>query len=217
VWLRLIERKRRLLQRTQSVGGAPPVEIPDNCYALATYSSFKIEGIAITQEEVVEGLSPRRAAAQRKFRSRNVQRIRNHVAILLTIEQALRLGQPLKTSAVLRWYTSISSGLSTTALGAEPMGRLEQFARRINSPQLRLQPALQEIAQTHTELIADPLFPSFNGILARLLLRYHLGRCSLPFVIFDDAISTDVFVRPQSLTLQLLVAIDQSYDLLLAG
>jgi hypothetical protein len=213
VWLRLIERKRRLLQRNNAIA---PIAIPEQCYALATYSSFKIEGIAITQEEVVEGLQ-RRLAAQRKFRSRNVQRIRNHVAILRTIESSLRLGQPLRTSAVMRWYTSISSGLSTTGLGAERMGRLEQLARRINSPQLRLQPALLEIAQTHSELIADPLFPSFNGILARLLLRYHLGRCALPLVIFDDSVPTDLFVRPQSLTLQLLVAIDQSYDLLLAG
>src|SRR3954464_438423 len=120
-WLRLIERKRRLFQRSNSVS---PVAIPEQCFALATYSSFKIEDIAITEEDVVEGLR-RRAAAQRRFRSRNVQRIRNHVAILRTIESALRLGQPLKTSAAVRWYTSISSGLSTTELGVERMGRLD--------------------------------------------------------------------------------------------
>jgi hypothetical protein len=124
-------------------------------------------------------------SAGRAFRSRSAQRIRNHVAILRSIDQALRIGQPLRSSAVLRWYTSISSGLSTTALDAATMTRLDLAVRRINSPQLRLQPAVQEIATLHASLLADPLVPSFNGILSRLLLHFHLGRCKLSPILFD--------------------------------
>jgi hypothetical protein len=135
---------------------------------------------------------------------------------LHSIEGTLRNNWPLKSAAVLRWYTSISSGLSTNELGVEKMSRLEQIVRRIDSPQLRLQPSVQEIARTHVELLNDPLFPSFNGILSRLLLRYHLGRCSLPFVIFDEAIPISSLMLEQSLTLSLLASIDESFDSLLA-
>jgi hypothetical protein len=209
-WLAIIERKRRLFHRHQSL---KPTPLPARYFLLATYASFKLEGIDLTEKHVSDAAS--HGPPQRKFRSRSAQRIRNHVAILRHIENRLRIGQPLKTSAVIRWYTSISSGLSTTLPGQQTLSRLEHVARRINSPQLRLRPALQEVVQTHQDLLADPLFPSFNGILSRLLLRYHLGRCSLPFVIFDPAGQGSEPATPTSFTLQLLTAIDESYDQLM--
>lgn len=211
-WLALIERKRRLLQRRPA---GEPAGLPGQYFVLATYSSFRLDGLAVSEREVVEALS--RGRAQRAFRSRAAQRVRNHVAILHSIETSLRLGQALKTTAVVRWYTSISSGLSITGLGDEKLTRLTQVARRINSPQLRLQPALQEIARTHAELLSDPLFPSFNGILSRLLLRYHLGRCGLPFAIFNpDAPPASGPANDNALVLRILTALDETYDLLLA-
>jgi hypothetical protein len=206
-WLAIIERKRRLLLRANG-----RTLIPGAYFALATLSSFKLEGIEVTEHDVLQALSRNRA--QRKLRSRTAQRIRNHVALLHGIESAIAIGQPLKASAVLRWYTSISSGLSTTGLGEDRMRRLEQITRRINSPQLRLQAALQDMARAHCELLGDPLFPGFNGILSRLLLRYRLGRCSLPFVVFDGR--APAAASETDLTLRLLRGIDDSFNLLLS-
>lgn len=214
LWLQLIERKRRILQRHQTLGGGSTTPI---AYLIrATCSNFKLDGIVITEDEVNAALA--RNTAGRKFRSRTAQRIRNHIAILHSIENAVRIGQPLKSGAVVRWYTSISSGLSMTPLSEERMTRLDQVARRINSPQLRLQPAIQEIVRSFSDLQADHLFPSFNGILSRLLLRYHLGRCGLPLVILNDHegnLPTSAILSETGLTLQLLNAIDESYDLLM--
>jgi hypothetical protein len=209
-WVERIERKRRALHRIHD-GKSP--RIAHNYYINATVSSFRLEGIDCSLHEAHDAIE--HGAAQRKFRSRVAQRIRNHVAILHSIESTLRNNWPLKSSAVLRWYTSISSGLSTNELGIERMMRLEQIVRRIDSPQLRLQPAIQEIARTHAELLSDHLFPSFNGILSRLLLRYHLGRCGLPSIVFDEAIPLSSLAIEQSLALCLLGAIDESYDSLL--
>jgi hypothetical protein len=209
-WIERIERKRRAMHRSHD-GKLPPT--PQNYFINATVGSFRLEGINCSVHEAHEAIE--HGAAQRKFRSRAAQRIRNHVAILHSIESTLRNNWPLKSSAVLRWYTSISSGLSTNELGIEKMMRLDQIVRRIDSPKLRLQPAIQEIARTHAELLSDHLFPSFNGILARLLLRYHLGRCGLPSLVFDEAIPLSSLAIEQSLTLCLLGAIDESYDRLL--
>jgi hypothetical protein len=210
-WLAVIERKRRLLQRRQSIVASP---VPGDYFLDATCSNFALDGITIARAEVIAALGHN--AGQRKLRARAAQRIRNHIAILHSIEAALRLIAPLKSSAVIRWYTSISSGLSMTALSDERMIRLDHIIRRINSPQLRLQPALQDIVRTHGELLADPLFPSFNGILSRLLLRYHLGRCALPFALLDGGATHAGHPHEVRLTLQLLNGIDRSFDLLLA-
>jgi hypothetical protein len=209
-WLGLLDRKRRLLQRSTAT---PPASVPEDYFVAATCGSFVLEGIDVTEPEVIDALT--RGAAQRRFRSRTAQRVRNHVAVLRTIEIALRIGQPLKTAAVVRWYTSISSGLSVAPLSNERMSRLDQIARRINSPQLRLQPAIQEIVRTHLELLVDPLFPGFNGILSRLLLRYHLGRCGLPFVTFSDTFAPAAHNTEPHITLKLLEAVDETYQLLL--
>jgi hypothetical protein len=53
--------------------------------------------------------------------------------------------------------------------------------------------------------------------LARLLLRYHLGRCGLPPVVFDADVDGPVLTDEQALLSRLLELIDQSYDLLLSG
>jgi hypothetical protein len=209
MWIERIERKRRA-HRNHRNGSA---QLRSDYYIDATCGSFRLEGMDVLLHDVHNAIA--RGAAQRKFRSRAAQRVRNHVAILHSIERSLRKNHTLKTQAVLRWYTSVSSGLSTSELGIERMARLEQLVRRIDSPQLRLQPAIQEIARTHTELLSDPMFPSFNGILARLLLRYHLGRCGLPAIVFDESIPLSSLTIEQTLTLCLLGAIDESYDLLL--
>jgi hypothetical protein len=65
-------------------------------------------------------------------------------------------------------------------------------------------------------MLADPLVPSFNGILARLLLRYHLGRCGLPAVVFDPQVDT----RPgdaEGMLRRLVELLELSYDQMLRG
>lgn len=210
-WLALIERHRKNLSRGN---GANPAMTADY-FVAATCASFRLESIECSEQDVIEAIT--QTAAQRRFRSRTTQRIRNHVAILHSIETDLLLNHPLTTAAVLRWYTSIGSGLSPTPLGADRMARLDQILGRISSPQLRLQPAIQEISRTYSELSADPLFPSFNGLLARLLLRFHLGRCGLPGVVFNGE-SPDIHrSNGDARVLALLMAIENSYQLLLNG
>jgi hypothetical protein len=82
----------------------------------------------------------------------------------------------------------------------------------MNSPQLRLGPALREIATMHVLLLADPFVPGFNGILARLLLRYHLGRCGLPPVLFDPAADAAHLASEATLLPRLLDLITESYE-----
>lgn len=209
-WIALIERHRRNLARGNGAFHPPLAEY----FVAATCSSFALEGIDCTDQEVIDAIT--QGFAQRKFRSRASQRVRNHVAILHSIEKSLELNYPLKSAAVLRWYTSIGSGLSPSALGHDKMARLEQIIGRINSPQLRLQPAIQEVARTYGELLADPLFPSFNGLLARLLLRFHLGRCGLPGIVFEDAQGQAHWQKGDTGSLALLQAIELSYQGLLS-
>lgn len=138
------------------------------------------------------------------------------MAIQLSIVRFLTHRQTFSVSQVVRWYTSISAGLSTTSLDLPAMQRIESAIRRINSPQMRLQPALTEIAQLHAELIADPVFPGFNGILARLLLQTHLGKCGLPMIAFDPVIDTQRIHDSLLLLPRLLELIDTSLDKLTA-
>jgi hypothetical protein len=189
--VRRLERKRRTLDRIPpglGNGGASPapLPLPDGYYVQATWSSFRLEGIDVEQEEVRDALA-QTSGGGHTLRSRQCQRLRNHAAILHHVETDLRQNVPLSTDAVIRWYAGIGAGLSTTPPSHASSGRLEDQVRRINSPQLRLSAAIPEIAGVYVTLLADPLIPSFNGILARLLLRYHLGRCSLPAIVFDPA------------------------------
>ena len=187
--LRRLERKRRSLDRAPPGGPSAvanaSLPLPPDYYARATWSTFRLEGIDVHRDEVRAALA--QTSAGHALRSRQSQRLRNHAAILHHIETDLRQNLPLSTDGVIRWYAAIGAGLSTTSLSHAATGRLDETVRRINSPQLRLAAAIPEIAALHVALLADPLVPSFNGILTRLLLRYHLGRCNLPAIIFDPA------------------------------
>ncbi len=206
-WLRGIERKRRAVAGKQ--------RISDPLIREATISSFRLEGIDASESDMDQAITPTRN--RRLFRSPQRQRIRNHLAILLSIERLLRKREPLKPSHVVRWYTEIGSGLSTASLALPEMIRVQSIIRRINSPQMRLQPAILEIAKLHCDLLADAMFPSFNGILSRLLLRVHLGHCGLPAVVFDPQIDGQRFGDANLLLSRLLELIDRALDRLLAN
>jgi hypothetical protein len=135
-WLRLIERKRRLLARFATSRNIMPREY----FAAATFVSFRLDGIDVTEPDVAAALA--RGTPNKAFRTRRTHRLRNHVSILRKIESAVRLGESLKGQAVIRWYTSISCGLCNANLDDGTMTRLDSIVRRINSPQLRLQPAI---------------------------------------------------------------------------
>jgi hypothetical protein len=174
-WLRTLDRKRRQLAllvrpgrarlggrghlggRGRSDGDAQngkPSDAPgpqqrpgheDRRYlALVTRVSFEMDGIVMGEHELADALG--RSPARRRCRSRQAQRLRNHVAILCRVGSLSRRGQPLEVGAVVRWYTSISCGLSSALLDAPTLTRLEWVARQINSPHLNLRPALEATA-----------------------------------------------------------------------
>lgn len=174
-WMRCIERGLRNADVSRNAHS--------DLMADLTVSSFLLEGLTVTHDDLRRVVGPRRHGADLRPRAR--VRLRNHVAILHAIVRCCGCGHRLREQDVLRWYTSISSGLSMSVLSMVNMRRITQTIERINSPQLRLQPALTEIARLHAELLSEPIFPSFNGILSRLLLTAHLARCGLPPVLFD--------------------------------
>ena len=211
VWLRLIERKRRMLSRLSLT----TFQIPRGLLTRLTVISFRLDGLPVTDTEATEALAG--VGGHRPFRSRLSQRIRNHVAILRAIQRSLIHGTTLKVPTVLRWYTSLSCGLSTTRLDEATMDRLHNVVGRISSPRMRLQPAVQDVARLHSQLMNDPLVPSFNGILVRLLLHYHLGRCGLPPVLLDPVNDRQRLSYESQFLPRLMDLIDASYSLLLAG
>lgn len=213
-WLRQVERKRRLISRL-----SPPRELVHREFsatfsAQLTIASFRLDGLDVAEDQVHEAVNA--APGRRPFRSRLSQRLRNHLAILCGIGRLLAAGRALKAGAVVRWYTSISCGLCNTSLDEATMNRLSTVAGRISSPRLRLQPAVQDVARLHAQLMADPLVPSFNGILARLLLCYHLGRCGLPPVLLDPGYDRLILADESRLLPRLMDLIEASYSLLLA-
>jgi hypothetical protein len=212
-WLVLIERKRRVLVRLNR--RKPSMDYLLRYVAQATLSSLRLEKIIVQPAQIEEALS--HASGRRPVRSRMAQRIRNHAAILLCVESLVRNAKTLTSRMVVRWYTSISSGLSTTALDDSSINRLESVVRRINSPQLRLQAALSEVARLHVQLLSDPFVPSFNGILARLLLQCHIGRCGLPAVVLDSQMDTKIFESENGMLNAILHAVDASFDRMAAG
>lgn len=183
-WLRTVERRRRALARngTGNDGHSLP-PLPGDFYVAATRASFQIDGLSATAAELTAALAP--GAAGKACRSRQSQRIRNHVAVLRHAQLLLRRGQPLHPDDIVRWYTAISCGLSTSALDDSTRNRLASVATRVNSPQMRLRPAVEDAAQLHHRLLTELFVPAFNGIVARVVLHYHLSRCGLPTVIFD--------------------------------
>jgi hypothetical protein len=176
----------------------------------ATCVSFQMDGVPMTPEEFRAALAP--PGASRACRPRSAQRVRNHVAVLRRIESLLRRNQPLQPPDVIRWYTSIASGISAGAIDAFTSGRIERVVTSVNSPRLQFWPAVQEVAALHAGLLSDPFVPGFNGILARLLLRYHMGRCGLPPVVFDPVDDPPRLTSAPKLEARLLELIVQSYD-----
>ena len=205
-WMRVLQRKRRLAARA-----AASANTPLEYFAVNTLTSFQLEGICLQRDEVAAAILP--GGTRRGFRSRTAQRIRNHVAILRKIESSLRAGATLTSQTVLRWYTSISCGLSLASLDESHMLRLDNIVRRINSPRYRLQPALTEIAHVHVQLNIDPLVPSFNGILTRLLLQYHLGRCGLPRIMFNQPVDSTLMKDESKLLKRILEMVDAAYEM----
>ena len=213
-WLRVAERGRRLAARR---GGRAAKQFWADYYLAAPDASFRLEGLDLPPADLAAALA-RGGGAVRAFRSRQQQRVRNHVAILRRLDTLLRRGDALRPPEVVRWYTSIACGLSTTRLDEPTAARLEGVVRQVNSPHLRLRPAVQGIARLHRQMLADPLVPSFNGILARLLLHYHLGRCGLPPVLFAPHVdTTDRLLDEQQLLQRLLQLIHETYAALLAN
>lgn len=207
-WLRRADRKRRLALRPH----APA--IPHDYFLSATYSSFALADMNIAPSQVMEAVEA--SSSRRTFRSRQNQRIRNHIAILHQIESLLQFRRHLSVDTIVRWYTSLSCGLSTYPLDSMVVSRLHNITCDISTPQPRLRRAVTQIASLHLSLLTDPVFPAFNSILARLLLRYHLGRHSLPPVTFDPASDrTQLHTLPKLLPL-LLTRLESSLDTLLA-
>lgn len=193
-WVRSIERKRRGLAR--------PARWPAWVAREATRASFCLEGISVTDAQLDEALAP-----GRPLRSRAGRRLRHHLAILRGVDRQAR---PLRADTVIRWYTSVSDGLAAVAIAPDARQRLLQALRQINSPQMRLQPAILEIACLHADLLGDAIFPGFNGILARLLLHVHLSQCGLPPVVLE--FPRDDWRDPRAVTIasRLLELIDGS-------
>lgn len=213
-----MERNRRTLKRAD---GSLPISA--DFYAKATFVSFRLDGHDDLVEADVWGAlgmiwsaagvgNQERPGA--KLRSRLTQRLRNHAAIVHHIDNALKNGVELTSDAAVRWYTTISAGLSINGLDSPALQRLAEIVRRVSFPQFRLQAALQSVATTYLRVLTEPLFPSFNGILARLLLHYHLGRCGLPAVLFDPVHDLQI-VSVERTTRRLVEMLDQRFDELL--
>jgi hypothetical protein len=206
--VRVLERKKRLFDRL------PP---PRHCngplpryFERATHVSFRLDGLHTTETEISSALAS--GAAARACRSRCAQRVRNHVAALHHVERLLRRNLPLHAAHVIRWYASVACGLSYGRIDDQTSSRVERIVSTLNSPQLRLRPAVQEITALHVRLLADPFVPGFNGIIARLLLRYHLGRCALPPVMFDPDTDGARLGSEAQLLPRLTELLAQSYD-----
>jgi hypothetical protein len=207
-WLRRTDRKRRLAIRSHLPA------IPADYFLSATYSSFALADMNIAPSQVTEAVEA--SPTRRTFRSRQNQRIRNHIAILHQIETLLQFRHHLSVDTILRWYTSISCGLSTYPLESSVVARLHNITCDISTPQPRLRRAVTQVASLHLSILSDPVFPAFNSILARLLLRYHLGRHSLPPVTFDPTGDrARLHSLPKFLPL-LLVRLEGTLDSLLA-
>ena len=186
-----LERQHRSLRRKV----APAFLPPSGYFERATLSSFRLDGLSLAEADVTQALGGGRTS--RACRTTTAQRVRNHVAILKHLERCLRRGRLISPGDVLRWYTSVAGGLSSGAIDEQAAARVGQIVSRVNSPHLRLWPAVQEVAALHVRLLEDPFVPGFNGILARLILRYHLGRCGLPPVVFDPEQDAGVLRDPK--------------------
>jgi hypothetical protein len=209
--VRSLERRKRAFDRSTVAAHAATRGAPfPGYYERATIVSFRLDGLQVTESEVAAALA--RGAANRACRSRSSQRVRNHVAALRQVEALLARGRQLESGHVVRWYTSVACGLSYGHIDGQTAARIGQVCSTMNSPQLRLGPAVREIAALHVRLLADPFVPGFNGIVARLLLRYHLGRCGLPPVLFHPEADAANLASEAALLPRLLDLILESYE-----
>src|SRR3954452_11868844 len=128
----------------------PPPRLPREYLARVTWASFRMEGIELSEREVTDAMAP--GPAHRALRPRQGQRVRNHMAILRRIECHVRRGQPLNARSVVRWYTTISCGLTSAQLDEESFSRLDGAVRQINCPSLNLRPAVEDVAKRYHEL-----------------------------------------------------------------
>jgi len=200
----------RALLRARSAGARAHAAPGEDYFERATCVSFQMDGMPLTPAEYRAALNTR--GNGRACRSRPAQRARNHVAILRKIESLLWHGRPLNPRDVIRWYTSIACGLSAAAIDGATLTRIERIVSSVNSPRLRFWPAVKEVAALHVNLSTDPFVPGFNGILSRLLLRYHMGRCGLPPIVFDPVQDLEKLTSVSMLEPRLLELIARSYD-----
>jgi hypothetical protein len=114
-WVASIERKRKQFAR---------FPLPRQWLVSLTLASFHLDDIEVTQAEVFAATA--RGTRRRAFRSRQAQRVRNHLAIQQSIEGNLRRSSTLSVDDAIRWYTAISSGLCTAPVDGASLGRLER-------------------------------------------------------------------------------------------
>lgn len=146
----------------------------------------------------------------RTLGSRNAQRMRGHVAILRRIERLGLRQLPLPPGEVFRWHAALACGLPSAVPDAALQTRLTDVCFRLATPHRRLVPAVEEAARIYADLLNDPLFPNFNGILARLLLAYALARTGLPPVVFEpDRDTDDETATPRRLQELLAASLDE--------
>jgi hypothetical protein len=200
--LRLIEQARARLPR--SAWSMPRPFLVD-----ATSASFRIDGIPVTVGQVTRALGHRQSV--RAFRSSLSHRLRMHAAILCGLERLLANDAPLQSGHLMSWYAGLSAGHGTAVGVAEDARRAAAIVARVNAPTPRLAAAIPEVVALYTEVIGNPIVPSYNGIVARLLMHVHLGRCGLLPVIVEPP--DDGFARRALDAATLLDLLARRYDL----
>ena len=177
--LAAIDRARGRLPRAQWV-------MPRPFLVDATHASFAIEGIRASLEQVARAVGHQQRV--RAFRSPLTHRIRAHAAILRCCERLIASERPLRLDHVVRWYTGLSAGVTSTPIeSADVRARVECVVIRLNAPTSRLANAIGEAVALYHDLLRDPVVPGYNGIVARLMLNLQLGRSGLLPVIVDPA------------------------------
>lgn len=152
----------------------------------ATHASFAIEGIHASLEQVARAVGHQQRV--RAFRSPLTHRIRAHASILRCCERLIATGRPLRVDHVVRWYTGLSAGVTSTPVeSSDVRRRVDAAVSRLNAPTRRLARAIDEAVALYRELLRDPVVPGYGGIVARLMLNLQLGRSGLLPVIVDPA------------------------------
>ena len=195
VTLRSIEQARARLPRRDWL-------LPRPFLVDATSASFRIDGIPVTIEQVTRALGHQQSV--RAFRSPLSIRLRAHAAILRCVERIVAADRPLRPANLYRWYAGLSAGLGVGR--ADDARRAADVVARANLPTVRLSTALADILELYDDVMKNPIVPSYNGIIARLLLNLHLGRCGLLPVIVEPGEETFARGRLDERTLLNLLA-----------